>query len=218
MVKSAEPRLNLGIVLIAALLTDVVLWLLVILGFEAILAPQSAGSARFFSFVFPYSHSLVASLIWSGLFAYAVSRAWPCSMSGRGRAAALVFAAVFSHFLLDLIVHVPDLPLAGADSLALGLGLWRHMPIALGLELTLAAAALWGYLRLGKPAPGRKLTVGALVVLAGLLTVAGPYAPGELPPLAFVAASSLVALSVVVAAGFAMEGTVAVTSCKDLAF
>lgn len=48
--------------------------------------------------------------------------------SGRFRSAALVGAAVFSHWLLDALVHVPELPLLGADSTKVDLGLWQSMP------------------------------------------------------------------------------------------
>ena len=44
-------------------------------------------------------------------------------------------AAVASHWLLDLVVHVPDLPLVGNDSPKLGLGLWRHFELSVALEL-----------------------------------------------------------------------------------
>jgi hypothetical protein len=47
---------------------------------------------------------------------------------------AVIAGAVFSHWLLDLVVHMPDLPLLG-DSDKVGFGLWRWMWISLPLEL-----------------------------------------------------------------------------------
>lgn len=51
---------------------------------------------------------------------------------------------VFSHWLLDLLVHRPDLSL-GVASIKLGFALWDLPGIELALELTLflAAASLW---------------------------------------------------------------------------
>ena len=53
---------------------------------------------------------------------------------------------VFSRFILDFIVHVPELPVLGRDSTKLGLGLWNHMSAALTLEMVLVAAGLALYL------------------------------------------------------------------------
>jgi membrane-bound metal-dependent hydrolase YbcI (DUF457 family) len=57
----------------------------------------------------PYTHSLIGALVWSALaaFVYKLVRGAKAS-----RGAALIIAlAVFSHWILDLIVHRPDLPI-----------------------------------------------------------------------------------------------------------
>jgi hypothetical protein len=110
--------------------------------------------------------------------------------------------------VLDLIVHVPELPLASDQSLKLGLGLWRSMPAALALELAIAVAALVVFLRAVPLSRGRAALVIALVVITGALTALGPYAPGEPPPAATIAGSSLVTLALVVLLGFWIEGRV----------
>jgi hypothetical protein len=43
-------------------------------------------------------------------------------------------AAVLSHWVLDLMVHVPELPLGGETAAKVGLGLWNVMPPSLMLE------------------------------------------------------------------------------------
>jgi hypothetical protein len=63
------------------------------------------------------------------------------------RSALFVAAAVFSHWVLDAIVHAPELPLLAGTSHRFGAGLWNNMPVALLLESTLAAAGLWLFLR-----------------------------------------------------------------------
>ncbi|MEJ0027489.1 MAG: hypothetical protein WDN01_15805 [Rhizomicrobium sp.] len=62
----------------------------------------------------------------------------------RAAAGAIVVGAVFSHWLLDLVVHVADLPLLG-DSFKVGFGLWRHVWISVPLEIAIliAGAALY---------------------------------------------------------------------------
>jgi hypothetical protein len=58
----------------------------------------------------------------------------------------LLAAASFSHWLLDLVVHVPDLPLYD-DSAKVGLGLWRHVALSFPLELILLGLGAFLYAR-----------------------------------------------------------------------
>lgn len=69
---------------------------------------------------------------------------------------------VLSHWFLDLLVHVPDLTLAGSAP-KLGLGLWNHPGIEMPLELILTFGALWFFAIKAKP---KRLP---LLLLAGLL-------------------------------------------------
>ncbi len=204
--KAAEPRLNLGALFAAALFADLLLWTLVLAGVESVGAPVTAGGARFFTFEFPWSHGALASALWTAL---AATLGWAVAGAGtprRARIAIALAAAVASHVVLDVLVHVPDVPLAGASSSKMGLGLWRTMPVALAVELALAAAALAWCLRSSAWSRGRTALVVAIVVAAGALTVAGPYLAGEPPPAATLAASSLATLAAIVALAFAAEG------------
>ena len=87
----------------------------------------------------PYTHSLLGAAILSlvfGLLALLFVK------DRRAAVVAVVAGAVFSHWLLDFVVHVPDLPLIG-DTDKVGLGLWRWLWISLPLELaTLLAGAI----------------------------------------------------------------------------
>ena len=68
----------------------------------------------------PYSHGLVMSVIWSVLFGMVA-----LIFFRDRRASVMLGLVVFSHWILDFIVHPPDLPVFLADSPLLGLGLWR---------------------------------------------------------------------------------------------
>jgi hypothetical protein len=210
LVKRIEPRLNLGVLFAAALFADLLLWVLVLLGAESVGAPESTGAARFFTFVFPYSHGLVPTVLWTALAALAGWFLVAPEAPRRTRVAWALGLAVFSHFALDLIVHVPDLPILGEQSPKLGLSLWRNMPVALALELLLAAGALALYLRSVHLSRGRWLLVCATVAVAAILTASGPYIPGAPPPAKLLAMSSLATLIVVVVLGFVVEGRVRV--------
>jgi hypothetical protein len=205
-VKRFEPRLNLGTVLFAALFADLLLWVLVLLGVESVSAAEPTGSGRFFTFVFPYSHGLAASIVWSAL---AATAGWFLPAPRAPRRSKLAWAlalAVFSHFTLDLIVHVPDLPMLGQESAKLGFGLWRDMPAALALELGFAAVALVVYLRRIRLSRAKAYLVAGMVGVAAALTAAGPYLPGDLPPPVTLAISSAATLIAVVLVGFVVEG------------
>jgi hypothetical protein len=82
---------------------------------------------------------------------------------------------VLSHWLLDLLVHVPDLTLAGSPP-KLGLGLWNHPWVEMPLELGLTFGALWLYARARRPAP---LRLGVLVAVLLLLQGVNWFAPAE---------------------------------------
>ena len=86
-----------------------------------------------------------------------------------------------SHWLLDFVVHRPDLPLHPGEGPMLGLGLWNSLPGTLGLELTLLALGLWIYLGVTAPrdATGRWALGGLVAVL--VLSYAGSVF-GKPPP------------------------------------
>ena len=205
-VKAVEPRWNLGVLFAAALFADLLLWTLVLAGVESPGPPVQSDGARILTFAFPYSHGALASTGWAlaaGLLGWFA--AGP-DAPRRARLACALAIAVASHFLLDLVVHVPDLPVAGGDSAKIGLGLWRAMPVALAVELALAAAALAVCMHRLRPAGWRRALLVVVVLVAGILTALGPYLPGEPPPATTLAASSLATLAAIVVAGFVVEG------------
>src|ERR1700758_946579 len=96
----AARDINVGVFITAALLLDLLLWLFVLLGWESVAIPADFVSTHQPEFVFPYSHGLMASVIWSVL-AGAVALVFYSHLGMRWRAAALVCLAVLSHWLLD---------------------------------------------------------------------------------------------------------------------
>ena len=111
----------------------------------------------------------------------------------------LVGTAVFLHWLLDALVHVPELPLAGASSVKVGLGLWQSMPVALIAEALILVVGLCLFVPGASLSRVKKfwLTVLSLLILG--FTVAGTTVARPPPSVIAMAASSLVTIIVVCA-------------------
>jgi hypothetical protein len=140
--KKVAPRVSLGTLFLAAQFADLLWPTLLLLGIERVeLAPGAAGPPLNFTY-YPFSHSLLMVLVWSALFGTAYRLIW------RYPAGAWVCAAaVLSHWLLDLVVHHPDLPLYPGGAERVGFGLWGSLPASLSVELLLFSAGTWLYWR-----------------------------------------------------------------------
>ena len=164
--KRVEPRLSLGTCVLAAMAADF-LWCLFLLGgVEQVRFISGAGAANYLlASNIAWSHSLLLNLVWAALFAlaYFLRRRYP-------RGAWVVFAAVLSHWLLDLVSHRPDMPLAPGMPGRLGLGLWGSLPATLVVEGGFWLFALLLYARATHP----RSRAGVYVLWAGsaLLTLA----------------------------------------------
>jgi len=106
---------------------------------------------------------------------------------------------VFSHWLLDALVHRPELPIAGADSPTVGLGLWQSMPLALAVEALALFAGLVLFLSGAALSRARKVWFAALCLLVLAFTVVGMTVAPPPPSAYAMAASSLVTIAAVCA-------------------
>lgn len=199
--KRMAPRLNLGALFLAAMLLDALLWSFVLLGLEQVHVPANFGEVHYLSFSFPYSHGLIASLSWSAA-GFGVARA--CGWNAR--AGLVIAATVFSHFLLDALVHVVGLPVLGPGSYRLGLGLWRHTGLELAVECAIGGLGWWIYLESPRAASGvARWGLGAVVALCALLTVVGGLATKPPPRAGVMAATSLAAIGILSALAFWLD-------------
>jgi uncharacterized MnhB-related membrane protein len=140
----ARRTIPLWVLFIAVQLLDVWWAIFVLLGIEKVrIVPGITATSPFDLYYMPYTHSLIGSVIWSigaGLLYYLFR-----TRDGR-IAAAIVGAAVFSHWVLDLLVHRPDLSMYD-DTLKVGLGLWNYPIPAILLELAVLFGGIFLYLR-----------------------------------------------------------------------
>jgi hypothetical protein len=136
----------------------------------------------------PYSHSLVGALVWSAVFAVGLLvLSWRGAARSRVVGAAILAAAVFSHFLLDVPMHTQDLPLGpGAGSPRIGLGLWNHPVAAIAAELAVLLTGGLLYLRATRPhSRGAAVATVAFGFVLVAVTVATPFMPDPPSPRAF---------------------------------
>lgn len=157
--KSVERTIPLWMLFLAVQLLDVIWAPLVLLGVEKVrIVPGFTATNPLDLYYMPYTHSLTAALLWS-VAAAAIYRILRSSL----RACMLVGIAVFSHWVLDFLVHRPDLPLFD-DSAKVGLGLWNRPALAFALEAIslLGGMALFLRSRSGRWAP---LLVFSLIML-----------------------------------------------------
>ena len=138
----------------------------------------------------PWTHSLAMALVWSAVFA-ALARLF----GARGPLALVLLAAtVFSHWLLDLLVHVPDLPLWPSDDAPkFGFGVWRDGTLTIAAEGGVLLAGFALYLLATKPR-GLFGRLGPWILLALMATGFAVNYFGPPPATIFEAAKSALAV------------------------
>lgn len=137
-VKAKAPEIPLWALLVSTQLYDIVFIPLQAAGIESI---EGTGYGKAWIQAF-YSHSLASALVLALAVGLLAAFRW-------GRKGATVLAAVtFSHWILDVIVHRPDLPIfpgnAGSFPL-IGFGLWTHPTASLIVEASLLAVGAFLY-------------------------------------------------------------------------
>jgi hypothetical protein len=198
--KRAEPKLSLGTLFVAVQLLDLLWGIFLLLGWEhARIVPENTAFTQLEFWDYPISHSLVGALAWS-IVAAACYYSWPTRDTTRHwQAAAIVGVAVFSHYPLDVLVHLPDLPIMGNDSPKLGLGLWNHPVATMVAELLVFGLGLAVYVALrSKRHRVRRGRLAVLVVVLLGTYLASVYSPP--PPNMTTVGVSVVALILLVAA------------------
>lgn len=140
--KKVAPRTSLGTLILAAQFLDFLWPVFLLLGLEHVSILPGATKASPLDFTdYPISHSLLMAMVWAILFGgiyYALRR--------NLQSALVVGAAVLSHWVLDFIVHRPDLQLYPGGDTRVGLGLWNSWAASIAVEVLFFGAGLAIYL------------------------------------------------------------------------
>jgi hypothetical protein len=201
--KALKKSIPLWILFLAVQLVDVFWSIFVLLGIEKVrIVPGITATSPLDLYYMPYTHSLVGSLLWA-IGAAIVYRIFSRGADGWWTAG-IVGAAVFSHWILDLLVHRPDLPLYDNTS-KMGLGLWNYPVVAFAMEVAFLFGGIYLYLRSTRPV-GRGGRYGMVIFGLVMLAVQGFIFFGP-PPSSDKAAAvtALVAYSVFCAAAYWLE-------------
>ena len=138
--KKFAPRASLAALLAAALFSDLLWPVFLLLGWEQMRIDP--GNTRFTPFdlvYYPWSHSLLLSFAWATAFAlvyYRFTRYWLGTLA--------VWICVVSHWILDWASHRPDMPLYPGGP-RFGLGLWNSIAGTMLVEILMLVAGVWLY-------------------------------------------------------------------------
>lgn len=172
--KRFAPRTPLGLLIVAPLFADLLWPLFLLLGLEHVQIDPAAKWSKLDFLSYPWSHSLLALVVWATLFAgiyWVVTRYRP--------GAAVLWIGVVSHWFFDFIVHRADMPL-WPGSPRYGLGLWNSTAGTMAVELAILAAGVWLYVR----ATRARDRIGryAMIAYIALLAAAELSNPFSAPP------------------------------------
>lgn len=151
------PGVSPGAALLGVSFPDLLFAVLVLLGIEDVRPDSDSPRFRDVDFrSFPYSHSLVLGTAFAFVPAVIVGVAWD-PLAG----AVFVIGAI-SHWLLDVLVHPPHVPLLGVgEDRHVGLDLWSRPWAAFVVELALVVGAAFVFL----PPDSRLAAIAIAVVL-----------------------------------------------------
>jgi hypothetical protein len=172
---SLNKSIPLWVLFLAVQFLDILWGTFVLLGIEKVrIVPGITATSPLDLYYMPYTHGLDTAILWALLVTvlYRVVR-----RDSGWAAAALVGAAVFSHWVLDLLVHRPDMPLYD-DTFKVGLGLWNYPVVASGLEVLSLFGGLYLYFRATKPVtPGGRygmVVFGVVMLIMQGIAFFGP--------------------------------------------
>ena len=197
--KRAAPAVSLGTLFLACQFADLLWPNLVLAGVEHLaIAPGITVVTPLDFQSYPYSHSLLALVVWAAIVAVAykvIRGATPVGVL------LVVAGLVVSHWVLDVISHRPDMPITIGSDTRLGFGLWNSRPATILVELAMFAAGIALYVRTTQPRDrtGRLALVG-LVVFLLVINVGNMFGPP--PPSVGAVAWSAQAVWLLVAWGY----------------
>src|SRR5207248_1557374 len=177
-VRTDQNKIPLWVLFVAVQFLDYIWATLVLLRIEKLRVIKGfAAGSMLDSYFHPYSHSLIAAVLWSCVAALCYKPL--CRWLGYGytkSAALIVGAAVFSHWILDLIAHPHDLPIYD-NTAKVGFGLWNYRGPEFAVEIALLALGILLYLSRNVMPAIRKSAMNAFGVALVVIQIGDTYVP-----------------------------------------
>jgi membrane-bound metal-dependent hydrolase YbcI (DUF457 family) len=176
--KKLEPKINLGVLFAASQLIDLAWPVFVLLGLEHVSPRGERLGMNTLSFdSYPYSHSLLGTILWSVAFAALIY-----ALTKSSRRSGVVFFVTLSHWFLDLLVHEKDLQLGFDASQKFGLELWRFPGVEIVLESAICIAGMILYWRAVRfQSRAQKISFGLLMAVLYAIYLASVLGPAPAP-------------------------------------
>jgi len=144
--KKVDNKPSLGTLFFAAQFLDLIWPVFILTGIEKVKIEPGLMAASPLDFIYyPFSHSLLLAILWGILFGivYFLIRK-------NIKVSILLGSLVVSHWVLDLIVHRPDLPILPWGNLKVGFGLWNSVPLSVIVEVFIFAIGVYFYISVTK--------------------------------------------------------------------
>ncbi|MHA2173889.1 MAG: hypothetical protein ACXABI_03605 [Candidatus Hodarchaeales archaeon] len=196
--KKYDQSLSLGFLFIAVQLVDYLFPIFYILGIEnARIVPGFAEASYLDLYDYPVTHSLLGTFFWAiatyFVFRYGFLRSSPKTEVEKNHTSLLMGIAVFSHYVLDYLVHTPDLLIIPGIDVKIGLGLWNFLLVSIVIELVFLLGGFFIYFKVTTSGIGVVGKYGMplfmAILLLGSVTFLTPDPP--LPDLDILGASAI---------------------------
>ena len=154
---------SLGTYFMAAQWVDLIWPILLLLGIEKVEIDPGVSAVTPLDFTYyPFTHSLIGIIVWGIIFGavyFIIKKNYKTSI--------ILGLLVVSHWFLDLLVHIPDLPILPGEGFKVGLGLWNSLTTTLILEGLIFTIGVLLYSKTTKPKnkTGKYSLMGLIVFL-----------------------------------------------------
>lgn len=169
--KKIDKLPSLAILFVAVQFLDLLWPIFVLLGIETFEIEVGNTAMTPINFIsYPYSHSLLMSIIWAILLALVYFL-----ITKNKKGSVLIAALVFSHWILDFITHGADLQISPFSNTRVGLGLWNAPILEMIFEIGLFAAGIYVYFKAVNPK--RKIAFWSLTLFFLVIYLMNIYGP-----------------------------------------
>jgi hypothetical protein len=179
--KSVDKKISLGTLFLASQFIDLLWPILLLLGLESVKIEPGNTAVTPLNFIsYPISHSMIGVIFWGILFGviyYVIKK--------NLRGSILLGVLVFSHWLLDLLTHRPDLQLFPWSDYKVGFSLWNSFTGTLILEGLIFVLGVFVFYTVSKvQSKSKQILFWSLVIFLAavyVMNLVGPPPPSEEP-------------------------------------